>query len=95
MADGYQISDSLKDLSLEKTTGGRKTDRIRFRMVTGTVAGFHVPKTSPKLAVAASRSRGEDRRFSTKQKIEPVKVTSTPIEGTQRRKCTLWLQSDD
>ena len=94
MADEYQISDSLKELSLLEITGGRKTDRIRFLMVTGTVTGFQVENITEVSGGGTSISGGGSS-FLDKQKIKPTRATSAPIRSANRRKCTLWVKSDD
>ena len=93
MADGYQISDSLKELSLDGISG-RKTDRIRFRMVSGTVAGFQAENITEVTGGGVSITGGGSS-FLDKRQIEPVKGTVAPVKSTNRRKCTLWLKTAD
>ena len=94
MADGYQISDSLKTLSLEKIVGGRKTDQIQFRMVTGTVAGFRAENITEVSGGGVSVAGGGST-FLDKQQIKPIQASASPIHSTNRRKCVLWVTSDD
>ncbi len=91
MADEYQISDALKELSLEKFEN-RKTDRIRFRMIAGTVAGFQAENVIEVSGGGVEITGGGSNAFGT---VDPVYATSKPIESTNSRKCTLWVKFDD
>ena len=92
MANGYQISDSLKELSLEGISG-RRTDRIRFRMISGTVVGFQAENIAEVSGGGVSITGGGSS-FVDKRQIKRMTATSAPIESTNRRKCTLWLKAD-
>ena len=89
---GYQLSDSLTELSLEGISG-RRTDRIRFRMISGTVAGFQA-ETITELSGGGVSIKGGGSSLVDKRQIKRMTATSAPIESANRRKCTLWLKAD-
>ena len=63
-------------------------------MVTGTVTGFQVENITEVSGGGTSISGGGSS-FLDKQKIKPTRATSAPIRSANRRKCTLWVKSDD
>ncbi len=84
----------LRRTLLDGITGGRKTDRIQFRMVAGIVAGFQTENITEVSGDGVSISGGGSSFIDTRR-IKPIEATSAPIESATWRKCTLWLKSAD